>query len=42
VCRIRSILDPCAGSGALTKPWRGIKVIQYEIAHGKDFCHRAE
>jgi len=35
----RVILDPCAGDGALAKPWRGTakKIIWYEIAKGKDF-----
>ena len=33
----QTILDPCAGKGALTKPWKGVKVISYEISRGKDF-----
>ncbi len=37
VYKIRTILDPCAGNGNLTRPWRGRNVIQYEIAWGKDF-----
>ncbi len=35
--RVRTILDPCAGAGGLTKPWKGVKVIAYEILKGKDF-----
>jgi hypothetical protein len=35
--RVRTILDPSAGAGALTKPWKGAKVIAYEILRGKDF-----
>jgi type I restriction enzyme M protein len=31
------ILDPCAGTGALTKPWRGRRGIAFEIERGKDF-----
>jgi transcriptional regulator with XRE-family HTH domain len=34
---IRSILDPCAGDGRLTKPWHNVRVVQTEIAHGSDF-----
>jgi hypothetical protein len=34
---VKTILDPCSGSGALTKPWRGRKVVAYEILNGKDF-----
>jgi type I restriction enzyme M protein len=33
----RTILDPCAGRGALTRPWTGREVVAYEIATGKDF-----
>jgi hypothetical protein len=36
----KRILDPCAGDGALTKPWKGSKVIWYEIKRGKDFFQR--
>jgi len=36
----RVILDPCAGDGALTKPWKGAKVHWYEIKRGKDFFRR--
>ena len=35
--KIKTILDPSAGDGALTKPWKGVKVISYEILKGKDF-----
>jgi hypothetical protein len=35
--KVETILDPCAGAGALTRPWKGAKVITYEIAEGKDF-----
>jgi hypothetical protein len=33
------ILDPCAGDGALSKPWRGTakKIIWYEIKRNRDF-----
>jgi hypothetical protein len=34
---VRTILDPCAGRGAMTKPWRGRKLIEFEIAEGRDF-----
>jgi hypothetical protein len=34
---VRTILDPCAGRGAMTKPWRGRKVVGFEIAEGRDF-----
>lgn len=36
----RVILDPCAGNGALTKPWKRAKVHWYEIKRGKDFFKR--
>jgi DNA-binding transcriptional regulator YiaG len=35
--KVKTILDPSAGTGALTKPWKGVKVIAYEIAKGRDF-----
>jgi len=35
--RVRTILDPCAGRGNLTKPWKKRKVISFEITRGKDF-----
>ena len=35
--KITTILDPSAGNGALTKPWKGVKVIAYEILKRKDF-----
>ena len=34
---IRTILDPCAGKGALTRPWTGAQVIAFEISRGRDF-----
>jgi DNA-binding XRE family transcriptional regulator len=34
---IRSILDPCAGDGRLTKPWRNVTVMECEITRGFDF-----
>jgi hypothetical protein len=34
---VRRILDPCAGEGALTKPWKGRRVVAFEIERGKDF-----
>ncbi len=34
---VMRILDPCAGNGALTRPWRGRRVIAFEIERGKDF-----
>jgi hypothetical protein len=34
---VKTILDPCAGRGNLTRPWRGCKVIAYEATKGKDF-----
>lgn len=36
----RVILDPCAGDGALTRPWKGVKVHWFEIKRGKDFFQR--
>lgn len=35
--RVATILDPCSGRGALTKPWTKRRVISYEITRGKDF-----
>ncbi len=35
--KIKTILDPCAGKGALTLPWKGVKVIAFELANGTDF-----
>ena len=35
--KVQTILDPCAGNSALTKPWRNRKVISYEVLRGKDF-----
>ena len=37
VYEIKTILDPCAGQGALTRPWRGRRVVAFEIHEGKDF-----
>ena len=35
--RVRTILDPCAGNGNLTEPWKKCKVVDFEIKRGKDF-----
>ena len=35
--KVMTILDPSAGAGALTKPWKGMKVVAYEIQKGTDF-----
>jgi hypothetical protein len=35
--KVQTILDPCAGNSALTKPWRNRKVIAYEVLRGRDF-----
>jgi len=35
--KIATILDPCAGKGALTRPWKGVKVISFELTRGTDF-----
>lgn len=37
VYRVATILDPCSGRGALTKPWTKRRVISYELTKGKDF-----
>jgi hypothetical protein len=37
--RVKSILDPSAGAGALTRPWKNVKVIAYKINRGRDFFH---
>jgi hypothetical protein len=37
VYRVRTILDPCAGRAALTKPWIGRQVVDFEIDNGRDF-----
>ena len=34
---VKTILDPSSGAGALTKPWKGAKVIAFETARGQDF-----
>jgi hypothetical protein len=39
---IRSILDPSAADGRLTKPWRNVRVMQTEIIHGFDFFALAD
>ena len=35
--KIRTILDPSAGKGALTQPWKAVKVVAFERTHGTDF-----
>ena len=35
--KVQTILDPSAGASALTRPWKGVKVIAFEINKGKDF-----
>ena len=35
--KVRTILDPCCGKGALTRPWKNVKTIAYEATKGKDF-----
>ena len=35
--KVKTILDPSAGAGALTRPWKNAKVIAYEILKGRDF-----
>lgn len=35
--RIRTILDPCAGAAALTRPWKGRQIVAFEAARGQDF-----
>jgi len=37
VYNIKTILDPCAGQGALTRPWKDAEVVSFEIERGKDF-----
>jgi len=39
--KVKTILDPSSGAGALTRPWKGQKVIAFETARGQDFfaCH---
>lgn len=34
---VKTILDPCAGRGNLTRPWRGCKVIAFEATKKRDF-----
>jgi hypothetical protein len=34
---VQTILDPCAGQKAMTKPWRGRRVVSFEIEAGTDF-----
>ena len=39
----RVILDPCAGTGNLTRPWRGkARTVSFEIKRGKDFFERTK
>jgi len=35
--KVRAILDPCSGNHALTRPWKGCRVISYELEEGTDF-----
>ncbi len=35
--KVTTILDPCAGKGNLTRPWKGCKVITHEATKGRDF-----
>jgi len=35
--RVKAILDPCSGTGALTRPWKKCKVVSYELSKGTDF-----
>ena len=35
--KIRTILDPCSGEGSLTLPWKGVKVVAFELTQGTDF-----
>jgi ParB-like chromosome segregation protein Spo0J len=39
---VKTILDPSAGDGALTKPWKNRKAISFEINNGKDFLQSPE
>jgi len=39
---VKTILDPCAGEGALTRPWKGRKVVAFEITRDKDFFRSPE
>jgi hypothetical protein len=34
---VQTILDPCAGQKAMTRPWRGRRIISFEIELGTDF-----
>ena len=34
---VQTVLDPCAGQKAMTKPWRGRRVVGFEIEAGTDF-----
>lgn len=36
-CKIRTILDPSAGKGALTQPWKGIEVVSFEVTRGTNY-----
>jgi hypothetical protein len=35
--KVKTILDPSAGKGALARPWKNVKVVSYEILKGRDF-----
>lgn len=40
--RVETILDPSAGEGALTAPWKAAKVVAFELADGRNFLsHRS-
>lgn len=40
--QVKTILDPSAGDGALTKPWERREVISFEITDEKDFFQSPE
>lgn len=41
--QVNKILDPSAGSGNLTRPWRGdAKIVEFEIKVGKDFLAQVQ
>jgi len=40
--KIRTILDPCSGSGNLSKFWKKRKVISFEASRGRDFFDQTE
>lgn len=35
--KVTTILDPCAGRGNLTRPWKGCKIFAFEATKGRDF-----